>query len=37
LNVSQAKEKISAEFGENQYVKKVLEFLNSSKRGIIGK
>jgi len=37
LNVSQAKEKIAAEFGENQYVKKMLEFLNDSKRGIIGK
>jgi UDP-N-acetylglucosamine acyltransferase len=37
LNVSQAKEKIASEFGENQYVKKMLQFLNSSKRGIIGK
>lgn len=36
-NVSQAREKIGAELGENKYVKKVLEFLKDSKRGIIGK
>jgi UDP-N-acetylglucosamine acyltransferase len=38
LNVSQAKEKIKKEIGEeNIYVKNVLEFLNNSKRGIVGK
>jgi UDP-N-acetylglucosamine acyltransferase len=38
LNVSQAKEKIKNELGEdNIYIKNVLEFLNSSKRGIVGK
>lgn len=38
LNVSQAKEKIKNEIGqENIYLKNVLEFLNSSKRGIVGK
>jgi UDP-N-acetylglucosamine acyltransferase len=38
LNVSQAKEKIKTEIGEDYiYVKNVLEFLNSSKRGIVGK
>ena len=36
-NVSQAREKISAEFGANKYVQSVLEFLKESKRGIIGK
>ncbi len=36
-NVSQAKEKITAELGENKYVQTVLEFLKDSKRGIIGK
>lgn len=36
-NVSQAREKISAEFGDNKYVQSVLEFLKESKRGIIGK
>ncbi len=36
-NVSQAREKISAELGENKYVQTVLEFLKESKRGIIGK
>ena len=36
-NVSQAKEKIAAELGENKYVQNVLEFLKDSKRGIIGK
>jgi UDP-N-acetylglucosamine acyltransferase len=37
LNVSQAKEKIRAELGENVYVKEILEFLEKSKRGIVGK
>lgn len=38
LNVSQAKEKIKSELGEgNIYIKNVLDFLNSSKRGIVGK
>ena len=37
FNVSQAREKISNDLGENEYVKKVLEFLKDSKRGIIGK
>ncbi|MFO7445951.1 MAG: acyl-ACP--UDP-N-acetylglucosamine O-acyltransferase [Ignavibacteriaceae bacterium] len=37
MNVSQAREKIIPEFGENQYVKDILEFLQKSKRGIIGK
>ncbi len=36
-NVSQAREKISAELGENKYVQNVIEFLKSTKRGIIGK
>ena len=36
-NVSQAKEKIATELGENKYVQNVLEFLKDSKRGIIGK
>jgi UDP-N-acetylglucosamine acyltransferase len=36
-NVSQAREKITAELGENKYVQTVLEFLKDSKRGIIGK
>lgn len=36
-NVSQAREKIEATLGENEYVKKTLEFLKDSKRGIIGK
>lgn len=38
LNVSQAKEKINKELDPgNILVKKVIEFLNSSKRGIVGK
>lgn len=37
MNVSQAKEKILEELGENKYVQNVIEFLNRSKRGIIGK
>jgi len=36
-NVSQAREKIAAELGENKYVQIVIEFLKNSKRGIIGK
>lgn len=37
LNVSQAKEKIKNELGENKYVQNVLEFLSKSKRGLVGK
>ncbi len=38
LNVSQAKEKILNEIGtENIYIRNVLNFLNESKRGLIGK
>ncbi len=37
LNVSQAKVKIHEEFGDNIYVQKVLEFLDKSKRGLVGK
>ena len=36
-NVSQAREKITAELGDNKYVQTILEFLKDSKRGIIGK
>ena len=36
-NVSQAREKITAELGDNKFVQIVLEFLKESKRGIIGK
>jgi UDP-N-acetylglucosamine acyltransferase len=36
-NVSQAREKITAELGANKYVQTVIEFLKDSKRGIIGK
>ncbi|MCX6149213.1 MAG: acyl-ACP--UDP-N-acetylglucosamine O-acyltransferase [Ignavibacteriales bacterium] len=36
LNVTQAKEKIQAEFGDETFTKDILEFLNSSERGIIG-
>ncbi len=37
LNVSQAKEKIQSELGDNPYVKNILEFLPKSKRGLVGK
>ncbi|MGD1007150.1 MAG: acyl-ACP--UDP-N-acetylglucosamine O-acyltransferase [Ignavibacteriaceae bacterium] len=37
LNVSQAKEKIITELGNNALVKNVLDFLGKSKRGLIGK
>jgi UDP-N-acetylglucosamine acyltransferase len=37
LNVSQAKEKIIKELGDNELVKQVLEFLGKSKRGLVGK
>jgi len=37
LNVSQAKEKIISEVGDNALVKNVLEFLGKSKRGLVGK
>jgi UDP-N-acetylglucosamine acyltransferase len=37
LNVTQAKEKIVNEIGDNELVKNVLEFLGKSKRGLIGK
>jgi UDP-N-acetylglucosamine acyltransferase len=36
-NVSQAKEIIKKEFGENKYVQQVLNFLETSKRGLVGK
>lgn len=37
LNVSQAVEVIESKFGENIYVRKVLNFLSGTKRGIVGK
>jgi UDP-N-acetylglucosamine acyltransferase len=37
MNVSQAKEKIIEELGDNLLVKNVLDFLGRSKRGLIGK
>ncbi len=37
LNVSQAKEIIRRDLGENKYVKNLLEFLTKSKRGLVGK
>ena len=37
LNVSQAKEIIQRELGDNKCVKNVLEFLSKSKRGLVGK
>jgi UDP-N-acetylglucosamine acyltransferase len=37
LNVSQAKEKIMNELGDNELVKNVLDFLGKSKRGLVGK
>lgn len=38
LNVSQAKDKIIQEIGtENIYIKNIIDFLNESKRGLIGK
>jgi UDP-N-acetylglucosamine acyltransferase len=37
LNVSQAVEIIESKFGENIYVRKVLNFLSGTKRGIVGK
>ncbi|MCL5028522.1 MAG: acyl-ACP--UDP-N-acetylglucosamine O-acyltransferase [Bacteroidetes bacterium] len=37
LNVSQAKEKVANELGDNKYVKEILEFLSKSTRGIVGK
>jgi len=37
LNVSQAKVKIKEELGENKFVQNVLQFLDSSTRGIIGR
>jgi UDP-N-acetylglucosamine acyltransferase len=36
LNVSQAVNKIETEMGENKYVRQVLDFVKSSKRGVIG-
>ena len=35
LNLTEAKAKIQAEFGENQYAKIVLDFIESSNRGIL--
>lgn len=37
LNVSQAVVKIEAELGENKFVRQVLDFVKSSKRGLVGK
>jgi UDP-N-acetylglucosamine acyltransferase len=37
LNVTQAKEKIIAELGDNKYVQEVLTFIEGSKRGLVGK
>jgi UDP-N-acetylglucosamine acyltransferase len=37
LNVSQAVEIIESKFGDNIYVKKLLNFLSGTKRGIVGK
>ncbi len=37
LNISQAKEKILTEYPNHPLVKDVIEFLNNSKRGIVGK
>lgn len=37
LNVSQAVIKIEAELGENKFVRQVLDFIKSSKRGLVGK
>lgn len=37
LNVTQACNKAEEEFGDNEYVKNVIDFIRSSKRGIIGK
>jgi UDP-N-acetylglucosamine acyltransferase len=37
LNVSQAQVKIDAEFGKNNHVKNVINFIEKSKRGIAGK
>lgn len=37
LNVSQAVKIIEAELGENKYVGQVLDFIKTSKRGLIGK
>ena len=37
MNVTQAREKIQNEFGENKYVQAMLEFISKSKRGIVGK
>ena len=37
LNISQAKKIITDELGENIFVKQVLDFLERSKRGLIGK
>lgn len=37
LNVSQAKKIVEEELGENQFVREILEFLEKSKRGLVGK
>jgi UDP-N-acetylglucosamine acyltransferase len=37
LNISQAKNKIKDEIGENSYVQVVIDFLERSKRGLVGK
>ncbi|RJP65251.1 MAG: acyl-[acyl-carrier-protein]--UDP-N-acetylglucosamine O-acyltransferase, partial [Ignavibacteriales bacterium] len=37
LNVSQAKEKIIEEFKGESFTQDIIDFLNTSQRGIIGK
>jgi UDP-N-acetylglucosamine acyltransferase len=37
LNVSQAVEVIKSKYGDNNYVRKVLDFLSGTTRGIVGK
>jgi len=37
MNVSQAVKVIDSELGKNIYVKKILDFIGRSKRGIVGK
>lgn len=37
MNVSQAVQKIESQLGDNSFVKKILNFISRSKRGIVGK
>lgn len=37
LNVSQAVQKVEAELGDNDHVKRILEFIKNSKRGILSR